>query len=502
MVARKNVTQKYALISVFDKTRLNYLCKNLNNNNFRFISTGTTCKKIKSLGYNCIEVSKITNFKEILNGRVKTLNPKIYGSILYKRDNAEHIKDFRKLKVPKIDLVVINLYPFKQFLKDKDREKIVEMIDIGGPSLIRASSKNWKYVTIISSVKDYDKLIFNLKKNKGFTDIDFRKKMAAKGFALTSSYDKLISEWLNPVKKKIKNDLRYGENPNQKSFILNNNSKILFDNQISGKKISYNNVIDVDSGLRCLNEFNEPTCVILKHNNPCGVASSNKIVDAFVKAYDSDSKSAFGGIVLLNRKIDRNFANKLSKYFFEIILAPKFDKFAINILGKKKRLILLNIDKYKIKKYECRSTLFGDLYQDIDRTKINKSFCKLVSHKKISSKMYDDLLFSLKVVKHLKSNAIVLSKNKQTLGLGSGQTNRIDSLLIALKKYKNNFKVKNFVCSSDGFFPFTDSLKILKKNNCRIVAQPSGSINDKKNIVFAKENKISLYFIKNRLFKH
>ncbi len=300
--------------------------------------------------------------------------------------------------------------------------------------------------------------------------------------------------------KKI--SLRYGENPNQSAFLFSNNNKSIFHFQISGKKISYNNIIDVDSGLRCLNEFSEPTSIIVKHTNPCGVASGRKIQDAFLKSYQSDSKSAFGGIIFLNRKVDLNLANKIYKNFFEMVVATDFEDKAVKKLKMKKNLILLKIPNVKKQIKSYRSTIFGELHQTNDLTPINKNFLNLSSRKKASVKQIDDLIFSLKVVKHLKSNAVVLVKNKQTVGLGHGQTNRIDALNFAIKNKYIYFKNKSFVCASDGFFPFTDSINLLKKNGCNIVAQPNGSINDKDIINFASKNNISLYFIKNRLFKH
>ena len=296
--------------------------------------------------------------------------------------------------------------------------------------------------------------------------------------------------------------LRYGENPNQKAYLINSQKSSIFNFQLSGKIISYNNLIDLDSGLKCLAEFSEPTSIIIKHTNPCGVASSNNITSAFIKSYKSDPKSAFGGIIFLNRKVDLKLAKKIHKNFYEMVVAPNFDKNALDILKQKKKLILLKIPKIKKQNIEFKSTLFGDLYQTKDLTPINKKFLNLSSVKKASSKSIDDLIFSLKVAKHLKSNAVVLSRNKQTVGLGHGQTNRFDALNFAIKNMNKYFKKKPFVCASDGFFPFTDSIKLLNKKGCNIVAQPKGSINDKKIISFSIENKISLYFIKNRLFKH
>ena len=503
MVFRKDI-KKYALISVFDKKNLKYLCKNLDKQNYLFISTGSTSKEIESLGFKCVEVSKITKFKEILGGRVKTLNPKIFGSILFKRDDNIHRNEFKKLNVPKIDLVIVNLYPFNKFKKSKNQSKVIEMIDVGGPSLIRAAGKNYKYVTTITDIKDYVKLIKNLGENDGNTDINFRKQMAAKIYKTTYQYDKNIYEWFN--RKNIedeKTDLRYGENPCQKSYIINEKHKSIFKLKISGKDISYNNIIDVDNGFKCLSEFNEPTCVIVKHNNPCGVASSKNIERAFDKAFESDSKSAFGGIVLVNRKITKKLALKISEHFFELIAAYNFEEDALKILKKKKKLILIKTDKIKLNSMEVRSTVFGKIYQNTYIKKINRKFLKLVACNKVSDNKIDDLVFSSRVAKHIKSNAIVISANKQTLGMGIGQTNRVDSLKIAINKYKKNFKhKKNFVCVSDGFFPFTDSLKILNKYSCKAIGQPSGSINDHKNIEYAKKNKLPLYFLKERLFKH
>ncbi len=500
MVDRKNLNKKYALISVYNKKKLGILCKNLREHGYDFISTGSTGKTIKSLGFKCKSLSKITNFREILDGRVKTLNPKIFGSILYKRNDNNQVREFNKLKTPRIDILIVNLYPFKEISKNKNEEEIIEMIDIGGSSLIRAASKNFNYVTVIPEISDYLKLIKNLNYNNGITDINFRKKMAAKSFKLTSEYDNYIYNWFE--NKKTKHNLRYGENPDQKSYIISKENKSVYNYQLNGKKISYNNIIDIDSGLKCLNEFKEPSCVIIKHTNPCGVSSSDNILKAFKKAYECNKKSAFGGIVLLNKRVNLSLAKIISKTFFEVIVALDFEKEALNKLSEKKKLIILKIKNLKQESNEVRSTIFGNLYQTENNTKINRKFFKLASNKDISKKNFDDLIFATKVVKHLKSNAIVLAKNKQTVGLGMGQTNRYDSVKLAIKGMKENFNLKNFVCSSDAFFPFSDGINLLKKNKCNIIAQPSGSINDSKIINFAKDKKISLYFLKNRLFKH
>ncbi len=304
---------------------------------------------------------------------------------------------------------------------------------------------------------------------------------------------------------KNKNDkikLRYGENPNQKGYLINNKKNSIFSYQISGKQISYNNLIDIDSGLKCLKEFFEPTSIILKHTNPCGIASAKNIEIAFNKSYESDPKSAFGGVILLNRKVTSKLAMKIYENFYEMIVALDFNQNALEILKRKKNLILLKIPNIKKTTLEYRSTLFGDLYQTTDLNQINRKFLRLVSRKKGATKSVNDLIFSLKVAKHLKSNAIVLSRNKQTLGLGHGFTNRVDALYYAIKNMNKNFKKGAFVCATDGFFPFVDSIKLLNRNRCNAVAQPGGSINDKAIISFSIKNKLSLYFTKNRLFKH
>lgn len=302
------------------------------------------------------------------------------------------------------------------------------------------------------------------------------------------------------INKKIK--LRYGENPNQKAYLISNSNKSILRYQISGKNISYNNLIDIDSGLKCLKEFKEPTSIIIKHTNPCGVASAKNIKDAFLKSYKSDPKSAFGGIIFLNRRVNSDLAKNILKNFFEIIVASNFDISALKLLKNKKKLILLKIPNIKNDLLDYKSTLFGDLYQTKDLTPINRNFLKLASNKSASTKTIEDLIFSLKVAKHLKSNAVVLSKNKQTLGLGHGQTNRVDALNSAINNMNKYFNLKHYVCASDGFFPFIDSISLLYKNGCSVVAQPSGSINDKNIVSFCVKNKISLYFTKNRLFKH
>ncbi len=496
--------KRNALISVFDKSSLKKICYILNKFNIGIISTGATSKKIVSLGYKCKEISDLTKFKEILDGRVKTLNPKLHASILYKRENANHVKTFKKLNFPIIDFVIVNFYPFTKVSEKETQENKIEMIDIGGPSMIRSASKNFKYVTTICDKKFYDPLISELIKNKGKTSLAFRKKMAENNFKITSDYDLSIFKWLNNKRNRSnKINIKYGENPNQKAYYLTNSPTNLFTSQLSGKNIGYNNILDVSEGLDCLNEFKEPTCVIVKHNNPCGVASAKNIKDSYLRAVMSDPISAFGGVVLFNKKIDECLAKLIIDNFYEVVVAPKFNKKSLEILKSKKKLIIIDSSNLKHKNKEVfKSVNSGVLYQEFNSYKISKSQIKLVSTNKASKKTEDDLVFAYKVVKHVKSNAIVLVSNKQTIGIGAGQMSRVDSTNIAIKKYKEKFEKKNFVCASDAFFPFTDNIKKLLKLKCIGIIQPSGSINDDKIINYAKKNNAPLYFIKNRVFKH
>ncbi|MDC0232823.1 bifunctional phosphoribosylaminoimidazolecarboxamide formyltransferase/IMP cyclohydrolase [Pelagibacteraceae bacterium] len=485
------------------KQKINYLCNILKQNRIGIISTGSTSKKIKSLGFDCFEISNLTNFNEVLGGRVKTLHPKIYISILHNRNNDNHKNTFNKIKFPKIDYVIVNLYPFSKYTHKKDKDAI-EMIDVGGPTLLRAAAKNYESVTTISSPSDYKLLKINIDKNSGNTDLNFRKQMAKKTFELTYKYDQSIHKWLSQKKLKKNIILRYGENPNQKAVIKKNKNVSIVDYQLQGKAISYNNILDIDSGLDFLSEFTEPTSVIVKHNNACGVASSRFIKKSFVKAFSSDKKSAFGGVVLTNKKIDSELAKLIVKNFFEVLVSPGFTKSALQILSKRKNLILINSIKIpKTIKETTKSVRMGSLIQKNNNLKLSIKNFKIVSkNSKLTQKERNDVLFAFKVVKHIKSNAIVLVKNKQTVGIGAGQMNRYDATKLAIMKYKENFSIRNIVCASDAFFPFVDSLKLLMKNNCACIVEPHGSINDKKIIDFVNKNRLKLVFSNLRVFKH
>ena len=516
MVARRNIIKnthkRYALISTFAKEGLTEICSIFKQYNIGIISTGSTAKEIIALGFKCHNVSDVTNFKEILDGRVKTLHPKIHASLLFDRKIKTHVKSFANLKFPKIDFLVVNLYPFKKTIlnKKKFQEKI-EMIDIGGNALLRSGAKNFNFVTTVCSISDYKLFINEIKKHKGKTSLNFRKKMAAKVFNVTSNYDQIISKWFqgindleNQIDKFEKIKLRYGENPNQKGFVLLKNSKkSLTNKKIHGKEMSYNNILDIDSALNCLSEFTEPTCVIVKHNNPCGVASDKNINSAANRAFESDEISSFGGIVAINRRANIKFANKFSKKFIEVIIANGFNKNALKVLKNKKNLILINSKNFQISKSnELKSINDGYLMQSKSINKIKMTQLIQTSNFKTTPSYKNDLLFALKVCKHVKSNAIVLCKNKKTLGIGAGQMNRRDSCKIALMKVNKKTKQSGFIAASDAFFPFTDNIELLIKNNCRAIVQPSGSINDKEIILHANKNNFSLYFVKDRLFKH
>ena len=504
--------KKYALISVYEKKKILNICKILNKFNIGIISTGLTSKIIKKGGYNCKTISSLTKFKEILDGRVKTLHPKIYASILYNRKKKSHIKTFNKLNIPKIDFIIINLYPFKNIIKNSSIfEDCIEMIDIGGSTLLRSAAKNYEYITVISSINDYNIFIKNLKTNNGSTTLKFRELMAKKVFKMTADYDHSIANWM--IRKdfkssKINNNksikLKYGENPNQKSkYILNTKTNSLFKEKIQGKEIGYNNILDLDAGLNCIEEFNEPTCVIIKHNNPCGVASNKSINISFKNAHKGDKISAFGGIVIFNRIVNKNLALDLYNNFFEIIAAKKFTKSALEIFKNKSKLILIKKKKIRInKKAEIRRVIGGHLLQKKNLINISKKNLSCVSKKKISTKKIEDLIFAYKVSKHVKSNAIVLVKDKKTIGIGAGQMSRIDATKLALSKINKIHKKNNFVAASDAFFPFVDSIKKLHNNKCSAIIQPSGSINDEKIIKFANKKKLSVYFTNYRVFKH
>ncbi len=511
---------KNALISVSNKENLKKILFVLKKSKINLISSGGTYKAIKKLGFNCKEISEFTGFNEMLDGRVKTLHPKIHSGILFKRNKKIHKKQMKKKQFEPIDLVIVNFYPFETTIqKTTNKEKIIENIDIGGPSMVRSAAKNFKDVTVITDIQDYPELIAELKKFKGNTTYNFRKKMASKAYSLTAYYDAIISEWFNrdigtkfPEKKtffgKKISQLRYGENPHQKSSIYI--SSLKNDNinlqQLSGKDLSYNNYNDIFAGLDILfSNFKTPSTVIIKHANPCGVASSSSAFQSFLNAQASDPVSAFGGVVACNYKINNKIALQMNKTFFEVILARGFDKAALKILKKKKNMRVIDISKFN---YESKTTTkFFDnafLLQERDDLIFDKKKLKCVTKDKPSSKELKDIEFAFSICKYVKSNAIVIVKDNSTIGIGAGQQNRLESCKIAVQKARR-FRSKylsNSIAASDAFFPFADGIKTLINAGVKIIVQPGGSIRDKEVIEAANKAKIKMLFTGIRHFNH
>ena len=507
---------KRALISVSDKKNLKPLLKILRKNEVEIISSGGTFKEIKKLKFNCTEISEYTNSPEILNGRVKTLHPKIHAGILNKRNNKSHFKELIKNNFENIDLVIVNFYPFEETLKNtSNHKKIIENIDIGGPALVRAAAKNYNYVTVITSSDQYEELRNEMIKFKGATSNDFRKKMSKIAFTETAYYDSIISNYFNkitnnhfPQKKIIHGNLienlRYGENPHQKSAIYSQN-KSLDIIQIQGKKLSLNNYNDIFSALAISKSFPKNTgVVIVKHANPCGVSILKDSIKCYKSALACDPVSAFGGIVSCNFKIRKKLAIELSKIFLEVIIANNFESEALKILKKKKNLRLVNATNFKFsEKFKFNSVSNNILFQSEDLIKLKKDDFKIVSKKKPSRSELEDLLFAFNTCRFVKSNAIVLASNKSTLGIGSGQPSRLDSCRIAIDKMKKFQNAStNIVAASDAFFPFVDGIEKLVQAGVKAVIQPAGSIRDKEIIKFANETSTVLLFSKTRHFKH
>jgi len=507
---------KTALISVSDKKNLKLLLNALKRNNIKIISSGGTYKEIKKLKFKCLEVSKFTNSPEILEGRVKTLHPKIHAGILNKRKNKTHLKDLKNNNFENIDLVIVNFYPFEQTLKNtNNHNKIIENIDVGGPTMVRSAAKNYHDVTVITAPNQYEELIKELKKNKGSTSLEFRQKLSRIAFTETAYYDSVISDYMNkkndvifPKKKIFHTNLvetpRYGENPHQKSAIYSKNSTMNI-NQIHGKQLSYNNYNDIFSALTISKSLPKNIgTVIVKHANPCGVSINSNHLMSYKLALACDPISAFGGIVSCNFKISKNLASELNKLFLEVIIANGFEKDALKILKKKKNLRLIDATNYSFKEIlRFVSSNEEILVQTEDLKKFNKKDFKVVSKKKPSSKQMKNLIFAFNICRYVKSNAIVLASNETTAGIGSGQPSRLDSCQIAIDKMKKFTHTNNdVVAASDAFFPFVDGIQKLVQSGISAVIQPSGSIRDKEIINFANETDTILVFSKTRHFRH
>ncbi len=507
---------KRALISVSNKKNLESLLKVLKKFKIEIISSGGTYKKIKKLKYACTEVSDYTGSAEILGGRVKTLHPKIHAGILNKRNNKSHNRDLIKNNFEDIDLVIVNFYPFEDTIKNtSNHKKIIENIDVGGPTMVRAAAKNYNDVTVITSSFQYDELISELLKFKGSTSQNFRKKLSQQAFTETAYYDALISNYFNkitnnnfPEKKIVYGNLierlRYGENPHQESAIYSQN-KFLNIKQLNGKQLSYNNYNDIFAALAISKSLPKNTGItIIKHANPCGVSVLKNNVECYKSALACDPISAFGGIVSCNFKVSKNLALELNKLFLEVIIGNDFDASALKILKKRKNLRLIDASDFNPNEILKFSSSNGNiLIQSEDNKRFKIKDFKIVSKKKPTKSQFNDLIFALNVCRNVKSNAIVLASNKSTIGIGSGQPSRLDSCQIAINKMKKfTVPCSDIVAASDAFFPFIDGIEKLVQAGARAVIQPSGSINDKEIIKFANKTDTVLIFSKTRHFNH
>ncbi|MDG2396780.1 MAG: bifunctional phosphoribosylaminoimidazolecarboxamide formyltransferase/IMP cyclohydrolase [Flavobacteriaceae bacterium] len=499
-----------ALISVYNKEGLIPILRELKKLNITIFSTGGTEKYIKDLGYNVTAVEDITSYPSILGGRVKTLHPKIFGGILNRKKNKNDETELKKYQIPQIDLVIVDLYPFeKTVISGVSEREIIEKIDIGGISLIRAAAKNFKDVFCISDKGDYSSLLKILRSEKGFSSIKERKYYASKAFNISSSYDTDIYNYFQDTPNNLRinlkesKTLRYGENPHQKGYFYGKLEDFI--NQIHGKEISYNNLLDIDAAVNLILEFSneKPSFAILKHNNACGFATRDNLKDAYLNALAGDPISAFGGVLICNKKIEFDTAKEIDSLFCEVLIAPSFSNDALKILKSKKNRILLIQKEYNLKKQSIRTCLNGLLFQEKDLITDNKNIFKYVTKIKPSKKEIEDMIFASKLSKHTKSNTIVLVKNKQLLASGTGQTSRVDALKHSIEKALNfNFKLKGAIMASDAFFPFPDCVEIANQNGIKSIIQPGGSIRDNLSIEYCNKNKMSMVFTGIRHFKH
>ncbi len=488
---------KSALVSVYYKDNLEQIVKELNNLGVKIYSTGGTQSFIEQQGVEVTAVEQLTSYPSILGGRVKTLHPKVFGGILSRREEASDLQQLDEYEIPEIDLVIVDLYPFEETVKsDASEQEIIEKIDIGGISLIRAAAKNFKDVAVISSKNQYKQLLELLQKQNGELSLEQRKQLAKDAFEVSSKYDTAIHNYFATAKT-----LRYGENPHQKAHFIGNLDEIL--TQIHGKEISYNNLLDIDAAINLINDFSGTTFAILKHNNACGVASADTLIEAWKLALAGDPVSAFGGVLVANKEIDEETAEEINKLFFEVIIAPSYAEGALKILKTKKNRIILIHKPSELPKTQYRSILNGLLVQEKDTKVESKEDMKVVTNEEPNEEQYSDLAFANILVKHSKSNAIVLAKNKQLIASGVGETSRVDALKHAIEKAKYfKLDLQGAVMASDAFFPFADSVEIAHKEGIKAVVQPGGSIRDQETIDFCNNNKIAMVFTGIRHFKH
>ncbi len=512
---------KRVLISVSDKTGVIELANELVKQGAEILSTGGTAKALADAGINVINVSDITGFPECLDGRVKTLHPKVHGGLLAIRSNPDHMKQIKELGIDPIDMVVINLYPFKKTVLKDDvtLAEAIENIDIGGPTMLRAAAKNYQDVAVIVDPADYSTVLDEVK-STGDVSVKTKFRLAYKVFEHTSHYDTLIASYLRKqlgdesfpetltlTFEKVQ-DMRYGENPHQKAVFYKEVGKnagcLTSAKQLHGKELSYNNINDANGAIELLKEFDEPTVVAVKHANPCGVASAQNIYDAYINAYESDPVSIYGGIVAANREIDAKTAEEMIKTFLEIIIAPSFSKEAFEILETKKNMRLLQLEtvaeKLPSDTYDMKKVAGGLLVQNINSEVVNREEIKVMTDKKPSDQQLEDLIFAMKVVKHTKSNAIVVVKDKRTIGVGPGQTNRVTSTKIALEYAKE--RAQGGVLASDAYFPFPDSVEAAAQAGISAIIQPGGSIRDQLSIDTCNKYGIAMVATGMRHFKH
>ena len=501
---------KSALISVFDKNGIETIAKKLNSLGIKIFSTGGTELYLKEIGIPVIKIEDITSYPSILGGRVKTLHPKVFGGILSRRNNEKDTEDINNYEIPTIDLVIVDLYPFEKTVESGESENnIIEKIDIGGVSLIRAAAKNFKDVICVSSKDDYNNFINLLEKNSGEFDEITRRKYAARAFNISSHYDTAIFNYFNNEKNTYKSSfingksLRYGENPHQNGIYFGDLDS-LFD-QLNGKELSYNNFLDIDSAVNLMSEFKSdlPTFAILKHNNACGISTRKSVLAAYQDALAGDPISAFGGILICNKTIDHASSEEINKLFCEVVIAPGYDKDAFELLKSKKNRIILKLKNNNLSKKIVRTCLNGILFQDKDNKTDSIEDFSIPTVKKPSDKETEDLIFASKICKHTKSNTIVLAKNKQLISSGTGQTSRVDALKQAIEKSKNfNFNLDGSVMASDAFFPFPDCVEIAHNQGISSVIQPGGSIKDNLSIDYCNKNNLSMVLTGIRHFKH
>lgn len=507
-----------ALISVSDKSGVVEFAQRLRSAGWEIIATGGTMKLLREKGVEVINISDVTGFPEICDGRVKTLHPKVHGGLLARRDNPSHLQALKENGIEFIDMVCVNLYPFRQTIAKPDvtMEDAIENIDIGGPSMLRSAAKNYRDVTVVCDPADYDTVIGQIEAS-GNTDVETRLKLSAKAFTHTALYDSCIASYLREkagLNEKLFLDfdlvqsLRYGENPHQQAKFYRSSDAGAYSlataKQLNGKELSYNNIQDANAALCIVREFDEPFCVGLKHMNPCGAAVGTDVKDAWTKAYEADKVSIFGGIVAVNRELTREAAELMKPIFLEIIMAPSFSKGALEVLTTKKNLRLLQVDMSrddrKLKQYV--SVTGGLLVQELDRQTAEVVADKCVTDVKPTAGQLADMNFGWRIVKHVKSNAIVVVKDGRTLGVGAGQMNRVGSAEIALKEAKAAGFDKDLVLASDGFFPFDDTVAMAVEYGVTAIVQPGGSIRDEDSIKKANENGITMVFTGERHFKH